>query len=69
MRYAFAMGNALNAIFHMARDHAVMEATAGWTDYDWWQNDCDFDFEPESPCIARALGEIQHFAATFYPGE
>jgi hypothetical protein len=69
MRYAFTMGNALKAVFDMASNHAVMEATAGWTDYDWMENDYYFDYEPDSPCIARALGEIQHFTATFYPGE
>jgi hypothetical protein len=69
MRYAEAMGNALVDIMYMASDHAMMEATAGWSCWDWHESCCDFDDDFESPSIAKALGDIQHAAATFFSGE
>jgi hypothetical protein len=67
MRYVFAMGNALVDIMYMASDHAMMEATAGWSVIDWHESSCDFDYDYDSPCIAKALGDIQHAAETYFP--
>lgn len=67
MQYVNAMAKALIDIMYLASEHAMEEATAGWGPLDWNECEFDFDYEEDSPCIAKALSDIQHFAATHFP--
>lgn len=67
MQYVNAMAKALIDIMYMASEHAMEEATAGWSHLDWLECNFDFDYEEDSPYIAKALSDIQHFAATHFP--